>query len=133
MIGRITSSRSWLGGHALVALGSVLAGEGDLARAEREFVSAERFFADEVATVHHAGLLVRLAEVRRRRGRLSEAERTLARAREAIAELPDSGRSGNRGAGLARALDLTRREATRRRDGRTADDAELAVMRLLVS
>jgi LuxR family maltose regulon positive regulatory protein len=131
--GRITSSRSWLGGHALVALGSVLAGEGDLAGAEREFVSAERFYADEVATVHHAALLVRLAEVRRRRGRLADAERTLLRAREAIDELPDCGVVSANAARAARELDLARSEAAGEGIVERPSDAELAVMRLLVS
>ncbi|HJS95148.1 MAG TPA: LuxR C-terminal-related transcriptional regulator [Solirubrobacteraceae bacterium] len=132
-IGRITCSRSWLGGHASVALGAVLAGEGDLAGAEREFVSADRFFSDEVANVHHARLLVRLADVRRRRGRIDEAEGTLVRVREAIAELPDCGVVPAHAADAWRELGRARRQAT---DGKLTEaptEAELAVMRLLVS
>ncbi|HEY2258283.1 MAG TPA: hypothetical protein VGH45_01145, partial [Solirubrobacteraceae bacterium] len=53
IIGMIPNRKSWLGAHAAVALGAVLAGEGELAAAEREFVEAEGFFRDEVATVHH--------------------------------------------------------------------------------
>ena len=52
-VGRIGTSRSWLGANASAALGSLLAAEGSLAEAEHELASAERFFADEVATVHH--------------------------------------------------------------------------------
>jgi ATP/maltotriose-dependent transcriptional regulator MalT len=70
-IARIGTSRSWLGASASAALGVVLAAEGTLAEAEaeRELGAAERFFADEVATVHHTWLLVLLARVRARRGR----------------------------------------------------------------
>jgi hypothetical protein len=42
IVGKITSSRSWIGAHAAVAIGAVLNGEGDPAGAEREFASAER-------------------------------------------------------------------------------------------
>jgi len=133
VIGRITSSRSWLGAHASVALGAVLAGEGDLAGAEREFVSAERFFSDEVATVHHAGLLVRLADVRRRRGRLDEAEGALLHAREAIAELPDCGTVPEQAAQAWKELEQTRRVAIRGGPVERPTDAELAVMRLLAT
>ncbi len=133
VIGRITSSRSWLGAHASVALGAVLAGEGDLVGAEREFVSAERFFSDEVATVHHARLLVRLADARRLRGRLDEAERTLLRAREAFAELPDSGMVAALAAKAWTELEETRRHATRGTMVQRPTDAELAVMRLLAT
>ena len=52
-VGRIGTSRSWLGANASAALGAVLAAEGSLVEAEHELASAERFFADEVATLHH--------------------------------------------------------------------------------
>jgi LuxR family transcriptional regulator, maltose regulon positive regulatory protein len=87
IVGGITSSRSWLGANAAVALGAVLAGEGDLAGAEREFSYAERFFRDEVATVYHARLLVRLADVRCRRGRSMKPTRRCA---EPARSLPSS-------------------------------------------
>ena len=90
-MGRIRTSRSWLGANASAALGSVLAAEGRLDEAEHELASAERFFRDEVATQHHTWLLVLLARVRVRRGRLPEAEATLRSAREALGELIDSG------------------------------------------
>ena len=51
-LGRINSNRSWLGANTAVAAGVVLAGEGDLATAERELAHAEQFFRDEIATVH---------------------------------------------------------------------------------
>jgi len=53
-------------------------------------VSAERFFADELATVRHMWLLLRLARVRLRGGRLADAEATLRSAREALGEMRDS-------------------------------------------
>ena len=49
-VGRIGTSRSWLGANASAALGAVLAAEGSLVEAEHELASAERFFRDEVAT-----------------------------------------------------------------------------------
>jgi LuxR family maltose regulon positive regulatory protein len=54
-VGRIGTSRSWLGASASAALGVVLAAEGTLTEAEHALAAAERFFADEVATVHHTG------------------------------------------------------------------------------
>ena len=90
--GRIGTSRSWLGANASAALGSVLAAEGGLVEAEHELASAERFFSDEVATVHHTWLLVLLARVRVRRGRLAEADTALRSAREALGEIVDCGR-----------------------------------------
>ena len=71
--------------NASAAMGSAHAYEGDLSEAERELTSAEHFFRDEVPTVHHAWLLLLLARVRCRRGRLGDAEATLQSAREAIA------------------------------------------------
>jgi ATP/maltotriose-dependent transcriptional regulator MalT len=76
-VGRLGTSRSWLGANASAALGSVLAAEGSLAEAEQHLASAERFFSDEVATLHHTWLLVLLARVRLRRGRLDAAAETL--------------------------------------------------------
>jgi LuxR family maltose regulon positive regulatory protein len=90
-VGRIGNSRSWLGASASAALGVVLAAEGTPVEAEPELAAAERFFADEVATVHHTWLLVLLARVRARRGLLADAEATLRSAREALAELTDAG------------------------------------------
>ena len=90
-VGRIGTSRSWLGANASAALGALLAAEGSLVEAEHELASAERFFRDEVATVHQTWLLVLLARVRLRRGRLAEAEATLRSAKEALGELIDSG------------------------------------------
>ena len=88
-----------------------LAAEGHLAEAERELATAEHFFRDEVATVHHAWLLVVLARVRCRRGRLDDGQATLAvraRARSAssvtagrVPSLADDVERGARGARAA--------------------------------
>jgi LuxR family maltose regulon positive regulatory protein len=133
VVGRIASSRSWLGANAAEALGTVLAAEGDLAGAERELSHAERFVGDDVATVHHARLLLRLADVRCRRGRVDEAEATLAAAREELAELADSGIVGSLAAGAADAIQEARRQASSGAILELPSDAELAVLRLLTT
>jgi LuxR family maltose regulon positive regulatory protein len=133
IVGRISSSRSWLGATAAEALGVVLAAEGDLAGAERELSFAERLVEDDVATVEHAWLLVRLADVRRRRGRLDEAAVSLRRALDELADLRDSGAVPLLGAGVATALEEARRQA---RGGEVLDlptEAELAVLRFLAT
>ena len=131
LVGKITSSRSWLGSIAAEALSAVLAGEGDLAGAERELAYADRFYDDELATVQHAHLLVRLADIRRRRGRLVEAESTLSLAREELADLGDSGTVPS----LAHKTEHELAEARRRASGGELlvrpSDAELAVLRML--
>ena len=132
-MGRIGTSRSWLGANAAAALGTVLAAEGKFVEAEHELATAERFFADEVATVHHTWLLVLLARVRLRRGRLDEAEPVLRSAREALDELTDSG--------IVRPLcDEVEQELETARDRAAGGElleaptaAELAVLRLLAS
>jgi LuxR family transcriptional regulator, maltose regulon positive regulatory protein len=92
ILGDIGSSRSWIGAEAAAALGSVNAAEGNLVQAEHELAHAERLFRDEVATVHHTWLLLLLARVHCRRGRLNAAESELASANAAIRELGEAGR-----------------------------------------
>ena len=133
ILGRINSNRSWLGANTAVATGVVLAGEGDLVSAERELALAEQFFRDEVATVHHAHVLVRLAAVRCRRGRLDEAEATLRRAQDAIAELRDSGIIPGMTADLAEQLARRRAQASVGQMLESPTEAELAVLQLLPS
>jgi LuxR family maltose regulon positive regulatory protein len=133
IVGGIASSRSWLGANAAVAVGAVLAGEGDLAGAEREFAYAEHFLRDEVATVYHALLLVRLADVRCRRGRLDEADAMLRRAGEELAELPDSGTVPLLAAKVEGELEQARRRASRGEILESPSQAELAVLRLLAT
>jgi LuxR family maltose regulon positive regulatory protein len=133
IVGRISSSRSWLGATAAEAFGVVLAAEGDLAGAERELSYAERFLDDEVATVEHAWLLVCLADVRRRRGRLDEAAGSLRTAQDELAELRDSGVVPLLGAGVATALEKARLAASEGEVLELPTEAELAVLRLLAT
>ena len=127
------SSRSWLGAVVGEAVGSLLAAEGDLAGAERELAYARRFVGDDVATVEHAWLLVRQADVRCRRGRLDDAERTLIQAREELAELGDSGDVPELAEGVAAELEKARRQASRGEILELPTDAEVAVLRLLAT
>jgi LuxR family transcriptional regulator, maltose regulon positive regulatory protein len=133
LVGAIGSSRSWLGANAAVAHGLVLAGEGSVAEAERELAHAERFFRDEIATVHHAWLLILLARVRCRRGRLGEAETTLQSAREAIRELADGGRVPSLAGDAAKELKQAQARADYGEMLELPSTAELAVLRLLAS
>jgi LuxR family transcriptional regulator, maltose regulon positive regulatory protein len=131
IVGRISSSRSWLGGIAAEAVGAVLAAESDLAAAERELAYAERFFADDVATIEHALVLLRLVGVRRRRGRLDEAAVSLRRAREELADLGDSGVLPQLVDSAGAALDEARAQASVGDMLELPTEAELAVLRLL--
>ena len=130
-VGRIGTSRSWLGANASAALGSVLAAEGSLAEAERHLVTAERFFADEVATLHHTWLLVLLARVRLRRGRLDAAAETLRSAQRALDELVDSGPTAALADAVQRELETARGRASNREMLEPPSEAELAVLRLM--
>jgi LuxR family maltose regulon positive regulatory protein len=132
-VGRIGTSRSWLGASSSSALGVVLAAEGSLPEAERELAAAERFFADEVATVHDTWLLVLLARVRLRRGHLTEAEATLRSAREALGELSDSGLVAALADAVAHELDAANDRAASGELLEPPSDAELAVLKLLAA
>jgi LuxR family maltose regulon positive regulatory protein len=133
LVGGIGTSRSWLGANASAALGVVLASEGKLADAERELAYAEHFYRDEVATVHHAWLLVLLAGVRERRGRLDEAEATLRAARGELAELTDGGRVPALADHVAAELETVRARAASGEMLESPTEAELAVLRLLAT
>ena len=133
LVGAVGSSRSWLGANASAAIGLVRAGEGNLADAEREFASAEHFFRDEIATVHHAWLLVLLARVRCRRGRLGDAEATLQSACEAIRELADGGHIPRMAADVSRELAEARSRAAGGELLEPPSKAEMAVLGLLDS
>ena len=133
VVGGIGTSRSWLGANASAALGAVLASEGKLVEAEHELAYAEHYFRDEVATVHHAWLLVLLARVRAQRGRLDEAEATLQAAREALAELADSGRLPSLADDVDGSSGPQRARADRGELLERPSKAELAVLRLLAS
>jgi LuxR family maltose regulon positive regulatory protein len=133
IVGGIGTSRSWLGANAAAALGAVLASEGKLAEADRELSYAEHFYRDEVATVHHAWLLVLLARVRERRGRLDEAEAAMRAARDELAELGDSGRIPALADEVERGLETARSRAGRGDLLESPTEAELAVLRLLAT
>ena len=107
--------------------------KGDLSEAERELASAEHFFRDEVATVHHVWLLLLLARVRCRRGRLGDAEATLRSAREAIPELADGGRIPLLAADVSRELAQARSRAAGGEMLEPPSKAEMAVLGLLDS
>ena len=109
----------------------MLAAEGSLVEAEHELASAERFFTDEVATLHHTWLLVLLARVRLHRGRLDEAEATLRSARGALGELIDSGPVPVLADEVQRELDAASGRASSGELLEPPSDAELAVLRLL--
>ncbi len=130
-VGRIGTSRSWLGANASVAVGSVLAAEGSLVEAERHLTSAERFFADEVATVPHTWLLVVLARVRLRRGRLGAAEEALRLARQALDELVDAGPTAVLADQVERELEAAKGRSSSGEMLEPPSAAELGVLRLL--
>lgn len=133
VVGRIGTSRSWLGANAAAAFGAVLAAEGDLVEAERELATAEHLFREEAPTQHHTWVLLSLARVELRRGRLAEAETALRAAREAIDDLTDSGFLP----GLADEVGLELDEAKARANSgevlELPSAAELEVLRLLVT
>ncbi|HEY2631787.1 MAG TPA: LuxR C-terminal-related transcriptional regulator [Solirubrobacteraceae bacterium] len=131
IVGAMGNSRSWLGANAAVAQACVLECEHNLADAERELIHAEHFFADEVATVHHAWLLVLLARVRCRRGRLDGAQTTLHSAWEAIAQQTDTGKVPVLAAAVDGELERARERANTGEILNLPSDAELAVLRLL--
>lgn len=133
IIGGVAGSRSWLGANEAAALGSVLACEGSLAEAEREFATAERLFRDEVATVDHAWGLVMLAEVRCRRGHIEATECALQSAHETIAALTNTGRLPAWLADVERRLEQVRGQAASGELLEHPSEAELAVLRQLSS
>ena len=132
-VGRIGTSRSWLGANASAARGAVLAAEGSLIEAENELAAAERFFRDELATVHHTWLLALLARVRLGRGRLGEAETTLNAARHALDELNDSGHAASFADTVERELQAASGRAARGQLLEPPSAAELTVLRLMAT
>ena len=114
-------------------MGALLEAEGQLAEAERELVTAEHAFSDDVPTVHHTWLLLLLARVRARRGRLDRAAEALRVAREALVEIPDVGILPSLVEEVEREIELA---TTRASTGVVLEEpspAELAVLRLLAS
>jgi LuxR family transcriptional regulator, maltose regulon positive regulatory protein len=133
IVGGAGSSRSWLGANAAVALAAVLAAEGNLSGAERELAHAEPFFRDELATVQHAWLLVVVARVRCRRGRLEDAEATLRAARELLAQQDDSGFVPALAVGVETEIERARALVAVVGPLEEPSDAERAVLRLLAT
>lgn len=133
IISRVRSSRSWIGANASAALASVFMAEGRLVEAEREFVHAEHFFRDEVATAHHVWGFLLLARVRCRRGKLADARASLDSAQEEFAALPEGGRLGTLLSEVALELGLASTVATQGHVLDSPSEAEFAVLRLLVS
>jgi LuxR family transcriptional regulator, maltose regulon positive regulatory protein len=131
LVGAVGSSRSWLGANASAATGLVHACEGDLGEAERELSLAEHFFRDEVTTVHQAWLLLQLARVRCRRGRLGDAQATLESARAAIRELADGGWVPSLAGDVGRELEEAQSRAAVGELLDPPSPAELAVLRML--
>jgi LuxR family maltose regulon positive regulatory protein len=133
LVAGVGASRSWLGANASAALGRVLAVDGSLAEAERHLFVAEQLFRDDVPTVQHAWVLLLLAGVRGRRGRLDEAETALGAARDVLADVADAGRVPGLAARVERELEESRARAS---SGELLDrpsEAELAVLGLLAS
>jgi LuxR family maltose regulon positive regulatory protein len=131
--GGIHSSRSWLGANAYAAVAAVHAAEQKLVEAERELVYAERFFRDEVPTVHHAWLLVLLARIRCGRGRLNEALQASQSAERELRELADAGIVPRLAAEVEQELEQASSRAGRGEILESPSDAELAVLQLLAS
>jgi DNA-binding CsgD family transcriptional regulator len=92
--------------------------------------AAERFFTDEVATLHHTVLLAR-ARVRLRRVRLGEVETTLRSAQGALGELIDGGPVPELADEVETELDPARGRASSGELLEPPSEAELAVLRLL--
>jgi LuxR family transcriptional regulator, maltose regulon positive regulatory protein len=133
LVARVGSMRTWIGANASVALGAVLLAEGRLAEAERELAHAEHYFRDEVATVHHAWLLLVLARVRSRRGRLEEATAALRTATAALDELDDAGSVGPLASAVAGELEQARARVNAGEVLDLPSAAELSVLLLLGS
>ncbi len=132
-VGRIGTSRSWLGANASAALGSVLAAEGSLVEAERHLASAERFFSDEVATLHHTWLLVLLARVASAAAASTQAAETLRSARQALDDLVDGGSVPALADEVERELAAARGRSISGELLEPPSAAELAVLRLLAT
>jgi len=134
IVAGIGNSRTWIGGAAgSLAMGIVLAAEGNLAEAERTLALAEGLLEDEVATAHHVWALLLLARTRCRRGRLVEAEVSLGSARAELDELKDGGRLPPLLAEVEQELARARGRAAGGEMLEPPSDAELAVLKLLAS
>ena len=127
------ASRTWIGAHASMALGAVLAAEGHLTEAEHELSRAEHLLRDEVPTIDHASALALLARVRLQRGRLAEADSTGGSLRDDLAELPDAGRLPAVAAAVEREIEEAKDRAARTGEPEPPTEAELEVLRHLAT
>ena len=103
---------------------SVLAAEGSLVEAEHELASAERFFRDEVATLHHTWLLVAPRARPRSAAAVSTTprRRCVRRGRRSVS-WPTAGASPRSPARSQRELEAARRPRGRRGAARAAERA----------
>ena len=121
----------WVGGVVAAASAVVHREEGNLPQAEREAETAERIRRTQGASVELAWTLVLLADIRRRRGRLVEAQRTLEETRDLLGELADAGRLDASLAAEERKLADALESAAAGDLSESPSEAELAVLRLL--
>ncbi len=127
--GGITDSPS--GARAQIADAVTAAAEGRLADAERAAARALRVREALDGGVLQAWMLLSLASIRVRRGHLSGAAESLARARSMLAASVDPGAVGSFADTVAAALDDARSGALTRPPAEPLSEAELAVLRQL--
>jgi LuxR family transcriptional regulator, maltose regulon positive regulatory protein len=132
LVGRISTSRSWLGANVVAATGALFLAEGRVVEASRELAAAERLLREDVATVAHTWVLLLMARTSARRGRLDRAAEVVDTARDALAEVQDAGTLP----ALADAVENEIAQARGRAQGgglsAPPSDAELTVLRLMV-
>jgi LuxR family transcriptional regulator, maltose regulon positive regulatory protein len=126
-------NRTWLGANAAAALGCLLLSEGGLAEAESKLASAEHFFHDDLPTVPQAWLLLRLAEVRCRRGKLEQAQTTLRLAIDALESFTDGGRLPMLATDVEREIEQARNRISGGEILERPSSAELSVLRMLAT
>jgi ATP/maltotriose-dependent transcriptional regulator MalT len=121
----------WVGGIVASASAVVHREEGNLPQAERDAETADGIRRTQGACVELAWTLVLLADIRRSRGRLVEAQRAVDEARDVLRKLADAGRIGallaDEERDLADALDRAAVDDL----FEPPSEAELAVLRLL--
>jgi LuxR family maltose regulon positive regulatory protein len=118
-------------GLAYVALATALAERGHVRQAESEAERGEALRRAAEPRIEHAHALLVLADIRSRRGRLTQAAAELERAREALATFADAGRLGGMADELDRTLAAARNGAVQ--PAEPPSPAELAVLRLLAT
>ena len=131
VVDRIVTSRTWLGANVSAASGALLLAAGQPSEACRQLASAERYFRDDLPTVHHTWLLLLLARAYVGQGRLDEASETARIANDALAELPDVGILGALAEGTDQAIALAGERAHAGDLLAAPSEAELTVLRLL--